>query len=493
MSNNTILYQKYRPKKFSEVIGQDNVVRILINEILLSNIANAYIFFGSRGTGKTSVARIFAKAINCENLSDKGDPCNKCLNCKEINSGSYLDLIEIDAASNRGIEDIRELKNKIQFSPVSGKFKVYIIDEVHMLTNDAFNSLLKTLEEPPKNVIFIFATTEINKVPQTIVSRCQRFDFLKASYKDIMTQINFVLKSEKTELNDDIKDLVVTIADGSFRDSMTNLQKILSIYKHDMSYNEVISILNFPDIEFVKMIWTSVISGDLEKVLENIKSNNINVSVFIKNSLDFIRKSMINKTLNYNYYSIDDSVFENIESRDLIKIVNILLNTLEKIKISYLDEINLEISFVSVIDQLGIDVLKSKEEVNEKKTRDMQVENKTKKSITIDENKDLNLNLYWGEIIDKSKTFNHHMSAFLSKSSFMIEENKIIIIVPFSFYKDMLIEKRSKEFLSNLIKDIVGKKYILDCIVDKDIKPIFKNINKINNIDNEIKEVFDLE
>ena len=179
-----------------------------------------------------------------------------------------------------------------------------------MLTNDAFNSLLKTLEEPPKNVIFIFATTEINKVPQTIVSRCQRFDFLKASYKDIMTQINFVLKSEKTELNDDIKDLVVTIADGSFRDSMTNLQKILSIYKHDMSYNEVISILNFPDIEFVKMIWTSVISGDLEKVLENIKSNNINVSVFIKNSLDFIRKSMINKTLNYNYYSIDDSVFD---------------------------------------------------------------------------------------------------------------------------------------------------------------------------------------
>ena len=183
---NSILYQKYRPQTFSELIGRKDLSRILVNEVISKNIGNAYIFFGSKGTGKTSVARIFSKAINCLNLGRNGDPCNSCSNCKSVNNFSFMDLLEIDAASNRSIEDIRDLKNKVQFAPTVSKYKIYIIDEVHMLTKDAFNALLKTLEEPPENVIFIFATTEINKVPETIISRCQRFDFLKASYKDLM-------------------------------------------------------------------------------------------------------------------------------------------------------------------------------------------------------------------------------------------------------------------------------------------------------------------
>ncbi|MHB8362705.1 MAG: DNA polymerase III subunit gamma/tau, partial [Patescibacteria group bacterium] len=178
-----ILYQKYRPKKFKDIIGQDHIVKVLQNEVLKNNIANGYLFFGPRGLGKTSIARIFANAINCSNPQN-GEICGECSECMAIQEGSFIDLIEIDAASNRGIDDIRDIRSRTYFTPVMGKFKVYIIDEVHMLTPEAFNGLLKILEEPPSSVVFILATTEVHKVPKTIVSRCQRFDFNPASRED---------------------------------------------------------------------------------------------------------------------------------------------------------------------------------------------------------------------------------------------------------------------------------------------------------------------
>lgn len=191
-----VLARKWRPQIFEEVMGQDHVVKTLKNAINLDRIAHAYLFSGPRGTGKTSVARILAKAINCEKGPSE-TPCNQCSNCREITDGSSLDVREIDGASNRGIDEIRELRENVKFSPVAFRYKVYIIDEVHMLTKEAFNALLKTLEEPPSRVIFIFATTEIYKVPATILSRCQHFDFKRISLRQIIDNLGLIAKGEK--------------------------------------------------------------------------------------------------------------------------------------------------------------------------------------------------------------------------------------------------------------------------------------------------------
>lgn len=503
---NSILYQKYRPQSFSELIGREEVSKILVNEVLNNNIGNAYIFFGSKGTGKTSIARIFSKAINCLNLEKNGDPCNSCSNCKSINDSSFMDLLEIDAASNRGIEDIRDLKSKVQFAPTSGKYKIYIIDEVHMLTKDAFNALLKTLEEPPENVVFIFATTEINKVPETIISRCQRFDFLRASYKDLMDQLNKVTKLEKIKINDEIKDLIITISEGSFRDTMTNLQKILSIYSENLEYKDVVNILNFPDIEFLKIIWNYLFDGNLEAILNEFERNTVDVVSFIKNSLDFIKKVLVNRTLGKQYYKIDDKLFTPIPTDKILNIVNILIKTLDDIRISSSDIICLEIAFVFIMKDLNI----SKEEVNTQsvsskspispvpnpiKSKSVEVKVNINKTVSINEESFISDKLKdaWPNIIDKTKSFNHHMSAFLAKSNFSFEDNIFIIQVPFPFYRDMLVESKSKEYLSNIIKSVIGEDIVVDCIVDKNIKPFIVNA-KSNSIDeDDIKELFDID
>jgi DNA polymerase-3 subunit gamma/tau len=489
--NDLILYQQYRPQKFTDLIARESVSKVLMNEILNKNIANAYIFFGNKGTGKTSIARIFSKAINCLDLEKNGDPCNKCVNCVAINNSNFMDLLEIDAASNRGIDDIRELKDKIQFAPVMGKYKIYIIDEVHMLTKDAFNALLKTLEEPPKNVVFILATTEINKVPETIISRCQRFDFLNASYQDLSDQLNKVIKLEKIKIDDSIKELIITVADGSFRDTMTNLQKVLAIYSENLTYKDVVTILNFPDIEFIKIIWKDLFEGNLDTILDNFEKNTINIISFIKNSLDFIKKVLVNRILSKKYYDIDDEIFENISTQKILNIVNILIKTLDDIRVSSSDLVCLEISFIFMMQDLNIEY---KAPV-QNKSKSLETKIDLKKTVLITEDNILSVKLRnnWTEIIEKSKVFNHHMSGFLSKSAFSFDDKKLIIIVPFAFYRDMLIEVKSKEYLSSLIKEVIGDDFVLDCIVDKKVKPIVSVSQQKNVDEDDIKELFEID
>ena len=496
---NSILYQKYRPQTFSELIGRKDLSRILVNEVISKNIGNAYIFFGSKGTGKTSVARIFSKAINCLNLGRNGDPCNSCSNCKSVNNFSFMDLLEIDAASNRSIEDIRDLKNKVQFAPTVSKYKIYIIDEVHMLTKDAFNALLKTLEEPPENVIFIFATTEINKVPETIISRCQRFDFLKASYKDLMDQLNKVIKLEKIKINDEIKDLIITISEGSFRDTMTNLQKILSIYNENLEYKDVVKILNFPDMEFLKIIWNYLFEGNLNAILNEFERNTIDVVSFIKNSLDFIKKILVNRTLGKQYYKIDNTFPESISTDKILRIVNILIKTLDDIRISSSDIMCLEIAFIFIMKEFDIsnkeNISPTSSIINPIKSKSVEVKVNINKTLSVNEDSFISDKLKdsWPEIIEQTKSFNHHMSAFLAKSNFSFEDNIFIIQVPFPFYRDMLVEPKSKEYLSGIINNLIGEYIVVDCIVDKNIEPFLIN-SKSNNInEDDIKELFDVD
>lgn len=221
------LYRKYRPQNFENLVGQNHVRTILINAIKRGEVAHAYLFTGPRGTGKTSTARLIAKALNCTDLRNEYDPCDECEFCKDINDGRLIDLIEIDAASNRGIDEIRDLKEKINYSPTRGNCKVYIIDEVHMLTKEAFNALLKTLEEPPEHSFFVLATTEVHKIPNTIISRCQRFDFRRIGDEDLLGRLKFVVEQEGFEASDEALKMVVDNANGGGRDAIGLLEQLV--------------------------------------------------------------------------------------------------------------------------------------------------------------------------------------------------------------------------------------------------------------------------
>ena len=225
MSN--VLYRKYRAQNFDELVGQDHITKILKNAIKGDQLSHAYLFVGSRGTGKTTTARVLAKAVNCLKPKKDGNPCNKCEVCLSVSNGTFLDLVEIDAASNRGIDQIRELKERIEFSPVKGKYKIYIIDEVHMLTNEAFNALLKTLEEPPEHIIFILATTDAHKLPPTILSRCQRYDFRLGTEKEIRDTLLMVLKNENINIEEKGLEILVRNARGSYRDALSLLDVVM--------------------------------------------------------------------------------------------------------------------------------------------------------------------------------------------------------------------------------------------------------------------------
>src|SRR5208337_2128175 len=262
-----VIARKWRPGTFEEVIGQPHATRTLQNAIRLDRIAHAYLFTGARGVGKTSIARILAKALNCE----KGPspiPCNQCSNCLEISKGNSVDVIEIDGASNRGIDNIRELRETVRYRPAKGRYKVYIIDEVHMLTPEAFNALLKTLEEPPPHVIFIFATTEAHKIPATILSRCQRFDFRRLSLLQIVEHLKRIISQEGADFSESILYAIAREADGSMRDAQSLLEQLLTFSGDELPEAEILDILGVIDRQSVLRTGEAILSGNAQACLD---------------------------------------------------------------------------------------------------------------------------------------------------------------------------------------------------------------------------------
>ncbi|MFQ6066515.1 MAG: DNA polymerase III subunit gamma/tau, partial [bacterium] len=256
-----VLARKWRPQLFEEVVGQEHVVRTLRNAISLGRVAHAYLFTGQRGVGKTSTARILAKALNCK-IGPTATPCNRCDSCKEIMRSESLDVLEIDGASNRGIDEIRNLRQKVRFSPVRGKFRVYIIDEIHMLTNPAFNALLKTLEEPPSHVVFIFATTSPHKLPPTIVSRCQRFDFRKIATSDILRRLEQIVRREKIVVTAEALGLIAEGAENSMRDAEKVLDQSISYAEGNVSEKDVARLLGMVEKRYLFKLTENLAKAD---------------------------------------------------------------------------------------------------------------------------------------------------------------------------------------------------------------------------------------
>lgn len=294
---NLVLYRKYRPQDFNEVIGQEHIVRTIQNAISQTRLAHAYLFNGSRGTGKTTLARILAKTINCEKPSG-GQPCNKCASCLEITAGRALDIIEIDAASNRGIDEIRELREGIRSSPVRLKYKVYIIDEAHQLTKEAFNALLKILEEPPAHAVFVLATTEADKMPATIISRVQRFDFHQLSVDQIIAKLTRILKSEKTKFDENALRTIASYAAGGLRDAESMLAQVLAHSPDGLNEHAVEDALGVPSFgklsNFVDLIKNNGLASAIKQI-NDLQKENIRLDEFLKSLLNYFRKMLILK------------------------------------------------------------------------------------------------------------------------------------------------------------------------------------------------------
>ena len=266
----TALYRKFRPDSFTDVKGQDHIVTTLKNQIAADRIGHAYLFCGTRGTGKTTVAKILARAVNCEHPVD-GNPCGKCEACRGIAAGTSMNVIEIDAASNNGVDNIREIRDEVAYSPTSGKYKVYIIDEVHMLSIGAFNALLKTLEEPPSYVIFILATTEAHKIPITILSRCQRYDFRRISLNTIADRMRVLMEEEQVEVEEKALRYIAKKADGSMRDALSLLDQCIAFYLgQKLTYDHVLEVLGAVDTEEFGRLLREVLDCDVIRVIAHL-------------------------------------------------------------------------------------------------------------------------------------------------------------------------------------------------------------------------------
>lgn len=298
------IYRKYRPKTFEDLLGQEHIVEILRNAARQDKFAHAYLFYGSRGSGKTTTARLIAKLANCETrqkdkkFKDKGEPCNECRPCTEIDSGHALDVIEIDAASNRGIDEIRNLQEGIRLSPTSYKYKVFIIDEVHMLTREAFNALLKTLEEPPTHAIFILATTEYEKVPATISSRTQRFHFRKLALAEIIKKLDSIVRSEKMKIADDALELIAALAEGSLRDAESLLGQITSL-DQDVELKDVERIAGKIGYKKTAQLAEYLLNNSLKDALaylHEIDQGGYNIVQFNKDLIHYLRRVITLKT-----------------------------------------------------------------------------------------------------------------------------------------------------------------------------------------------------
>lgn len=451
-------YLKYRPQALEQLIGQEAVKKILVSSFENKKLAHAYLFVGPRGTGKTSTARILAKMVNCENTSKV--PCNKCTTCLSITDGSNLDLIEIDAASNRGIEDIRSLRDKIKLAPTAARKKVYIIDEVHMLTAEAFNALLKTLEEPPSHVLFILATTEGVKIPQTILSRVQRLDFKLAAPLELLEALKKIIKAENIDIEEEALKILIKKSDGSFRDGVKLLDQIASL-------GEKIT---------AKSIEQSLKSGEFENILDLIKSLKeknaaeglLNIGQYLENGMDpkalilalmdVFRSLVLIKNgageqlvkihLTEDKYESLVDVSQSFTNQDLIRNLDILQEALEKVKFTSVPSLPLELAVVEICGERPSVI---SHQSSEPSTVYPPSSNSDSPDIVKIKEK-------WTFVLETIRPYNFSLEALLRSINItQCTEAKVLIEVPYSFHQRILEAPKNRDLLESILSDILGR------------------------------------
>jgi DNA polymerase-3 subunit gamma/tau len=350
------LYRKYRPKTFELVYGQDVIVKTLKNVIKNDKLSHAYLFTGPRGTGKTSSAKLFAKAINCSNNKD-GDACNECENCKSFNNNSNPDIIEIDAASNNGVDEIREIKNKVSLVPSMSKYKVYIIDEVHMLSIGAFNALLKTLEEPPEYIIFILATTEPQKIPATIISRCQRFDFKSISHDKMKQCLENIISKENITIDDGAIEEIINNSKGGMRDAIGLLDQASAFCNNNITANDIEELSGNISIKQIRTFLLNIMQKEYNVIFDSISnysSNGKDFALICEKIINYIREGILyKKKINTDKILDEDkNIFDKLSDTDLYDLIDYLSDTLVKVKNSYQKELTFEVQMIQMIDKI---------------------------------------------------------------------------------------------------------------------------------------------
>lgn len=478
------LYRKYRPKNFDDFIDQDNVKRILVNSIKNNKISHAYLFAGPRGIGKTSMAKIFAKAVNCMEFEKHDDVCDECENCLECNENS-VDIIEIDAASNNGVDQIRDLKNKISIVPSVLKYKVYIVDEVHMLTNSAFNALLKTLEEPPGYVIFILATTEFYEVPETIVSRCQCFNFSRISLNSLMKRLRFIADSEKIKVDDDTLREIAEFSNGGLRDAIGVLDKLNSFTNGNIKSEDFKAINNLVSNEDIKKLYTSIVDNNKKEVLSVLEKVNLD-------GYDF--KNLIERLMVYIRDNLANNINDNKDINNIdIKLVSCLNDLLIELKqsltpyiisqVRILDfminnfEKSVQCTPVNLQDQ-GVQCTTEESKIISREIKKEEPKENTK-SVSLSKKKsDYTIN----EEVRTNLINNALASANKAKKEEYVDKWKNLD----SFYVDKKYAKMA-QLLSDTFPMVVGNEYmILTTEIDAIMQNIYKKINLCEELINKL-------
>lgn len=548
----TVLYRTYRPQKFSDLVGQEAIASTLLAQLESGKFSHAYLFYGPKGTGKTSTARILAKAVNCQGLASSelahsglspsgsktsskkrsdnlttkfGEPCNKCDSCLAISQGSHLDVLEIDAASNRGIDEIRDLREKIKLSPISGRFKVYIIDEVHMLTAEAFNALLKTLEEPPAHAIFILCTTELGKLPPTVVSRLQKFHFERAASDDLVKVLEKIAKSENVKMKKEAAAAIAQIADGSYRDAVSIFDQLSS--KGAIVLDDVLRIAGIGGwnqlYEFVQCLAYKKLK-EAVLAIEKISEDGLDISYFTKSAILFLEKllfikiGIINENVeNYSHDQVEkmkklSAILDILTLQNLMKI---FLVAESDMKLYPLPQISLILAICKYMPQSEKrnDELKNAESVHENaknSSNDSAVISKADIDQKVKETKRMNndevvfqtkngngnsaslkkIEKDWEKFLQKVKSVNVHVLALL-RSSRPIDFDGVYLTLEvfYRFHKEKLEEPKIVTMLDNFMQEIISKPIKLKFVLAKKDKVPPSVVAESNVIDIEGKDI----